>query len=191
MQSANEEEKQDLLNQMWRNGCINDTYEPGSTFKIITSAACLEEGVVTLNDTFSCPGYKIVEDRKIRCHKVGGHGTETFVQGIQNSCNPVFIDIGLRLGPDKFYDYFKQFGLLSLTNVDLPGEAGTIMHKKDDIGTVELATISFGQSFQVTPIQLATTVSSLVNGGRRITPHLGKAVLDKDGNEIETLKYLF
>lgn len=189
MDTLTDEEKQEQLNRMWRNGCINDTYEPGSVFKIITASACLEEGVVSLNDTFSCPGYRVVEDRKIRCHKVGGHGAETFVQGIQNSCNPVFIDIGLRLGPDKFYDYFKQFGLLSLTNVDLPGEAGTIMHKKDDIGTVELATISFGQSFQVTPIQLATTVSSLVNGGRRITPHLGKAVLDKDGNEIETLKY--
>lgn len=189
MDTLTDEEKQEQLNRMWRNGCINDTYEPGSVFKIITASACLEEGVVSLNDTFSCPGYRVVEDRKIRCHKVGGHGSETFVQGIQNSCNPVFIDIGLRLGPDKFYDYFKQFGLLSLTNVDLPGEAGTIMHKKEDIGTVELATISFGQSFQVTPIQLATTVSSLVNGGRRVTPHLGMAVLDKDGNEIETLKY--
>lgn len=189
MDTLTDEEKQEQLNRMWRNGCINDTYEPGSVFKIITASACLEEGVVSLNDTFSCPGYRVVEDRKIRCHKVGGHGSETFVQGIQNSCNPVFIDIGLRLGPDKFYDYFKQFGLLSLTNVDLPGEAGTIMHKKEDIGTVELATISFGQSFQVTPIQLATTVSSLVNGGRRVTPHLGMAVLDKEGNEIETLKY--
>ena len=189
MATLTDEEKQEQLNRMWRHGCINDTYEPGSVFKIITASACLEEGVVSLNDTFSCPGYRVVEDRKIRCHKVGGHGSETFVQGIQNSCNPVFIDIGLRLGPDKFYDYFKQFGLLSLTNVDLPGEAGTIMHKKEDIGTVELATISFGQSFQVTPIQLATTVSSLVNGGRRVTPHLGMAVLDKDGNEIETLKY--
>ncbi len=184
-----DEQLQDQLNQMWRNGCINDTYEPGSTFKIITSSACLEEGVVSLDDTFSCPGYRVVEDRKIRCHKVGGHGSETFVQGIQNSCNPVFIDIGLRLGPDKFYDYFEQFGLLSLTNVDLPGEAGTIMHKKEDIGTVELATLTFGQSFQITPIQMATTVSSLINGGRRVTPHLGMAVLDKEGNEIETFTY--
>lgn len=189
MDTLTDEQVQDQLNQMWRNGCINDTYEPGSVFKIITASACLEEGVVKLSDTFSCPGYRVVEDRKIRCHKVGGHGSETFVQGIQNSCNPVFIDIGLRLGSDRFYDYFKQFGLMSLTNVDLPGEAGTIMHKKEDIGTVELATMSFGQSFQVTPIQMATTVSSLINGGRRVTPHLGVGVLDKDGNEIETFKY--
>ncbi|MBA4699268.1 MAG: peptidoglycan glycosyltransferase [Ruminococcus sp.] len=189
MDTLTDEELQNQLNQMWRNGCINDTYEPGSTFKIITTAACLEEGVVSLNDTFSCPGYRVVEDRKIRCHKVGGHGTETFVQAIQNSCNPVFIDIGLRLGSDKFYDYFGQFGLLNLTNVDLPGEAGTIMHKKEDIGTVELATMSFGQSFQITPIQMAATVSSLINGGRRITPHLGKAVLDKEGNVVEELDY--
>ena len=159
-----DEQTQEMLNQMWRNPCINDTYEPGSTFKIITASACLEEGVVSLSDTFSCPGYRIVEDRKIRCHKVGGHGQETFIQGIQNSCNPVFIDIGLRLGAEKFYAYFKQFGLLSLTNIDLPGEAGTIMHNVEDIGLVELATISFGQSFQVTPVQMATTVSSLVNG---------------------------
>lgn len=189
MDTLTDEQVQDQLNQMWRNGCINDTYEPGSVFKIITASACLEEGVVKLSDTFSCPGYRVVEDRKIRCHKVGGHGSETFVQGIQNSCNPVFIDIGLRLGSDNFYDYFKQFGLMSLTNVDLPGEAGTIMHKKEDIGTVELATMSFGQSFQVTPIQMATTISSLINGGRRVTPHLGVGVLDKDGNEIETFKY--
>lgn len=189
MDALSDEEKQDELNRMWRNECINDTYEPGSIFKIITSSACLEEGVVKLDDTFSCPGYRIVEDRKIRCHKVGGHGTETFVQGIQNSCNPVFMDIGLRLGADRFYDYFKQFGLLSLTNVDLPGEAGTIMHKKEDIGTVELATMTFGQSFQITPIQMATTASSLVNGGRRVTPHLGVAVLDKNGKEIKKLAY--
>ncbi|WP_333791883.1 peptidoglycan D,D-transpeptidase FtsI family protein [Muricomes intestini] len=184
-----DEQLQDQLNQMWRNGCINDTYEPGSTFKIITTSAALEEGVVKLDDTFSCPGYRVVEDRKIRCHKVGGHGSETFVQGIQNSCNPVFIDIGLRLGADRFYDYFDQFGLFGLTNVDLPGEAGTIMHKKEDIGLVELATMSFGQSFQITPIQMATTVSSLINGGKRITPHLGMAVLDKEGNVVEELKY--
>lgn len=189
MTGITDEEKQDLLNQMWRNRCINDTYEPGSTFKVITSAACLEEGVVHLDDTFSCPGYRIVEDRKIRCHKVGGHGAETFVQGIQNSCNPVFMDIGLRLGADKFYDYFQQFGLLSLTNVDLPGEAGTIMHKKEDIGLVELATMTFGQSFQITPIQLLTTVSSIVNGGNRITPHLGKTVLSRDGEVLETFEY--
>lgn len=188
-ETLSDEELQDQLNQMWRNGCINDTYEPGSTFKIITSSACLEEGVVSLDDTFMCPGYRVVEDRKIRCHKVGGHGSETFVQGIQNSCNPVFIDIGLRLGADKFYEYFERFGLLSLTNVDLPGEAGTIMHKKEDIGTVELATMTFGQSFQITPIQLATTVSSIVNGGRRITPHLGMAVLDSSGKAVEEFEY--
>lgn len=184
-----DEQAQEMLNQMWRNSCINDTYEPGSTFKIITASACLEEGVVSLSDTFSCPGYRIVEDRKIRCHKVGGHGQETFIQGIQNSCNPVFIDIGLRLGAEKFYAYFKQFGLLSLTNIDLPGEAGTIMHNVEDIGLVELATISFGQSFQVTPVQMATTVSSLVNGGYRVTPHFGVSVLEKDGTEIRKLKY--
>lgn len=180
---------QDALNTMWRNGCINDTYEPGSTFKIITSAACLEEGVVTLEDTFSCPGYRMVEDRRIRCHKAGGHGSETFVQGIQNSCNPVFIDIGLRLGAEKFYQYFRQFSLLEQTGVDLPGEAGTIMHKVEDIGLVELATISFGQSFQVTPIQMATTVSSIINGGTRVIPHLGRAVLSREGEVLETLSY--
>lgn len=183
------EKLQDALNAMWRNRCINDTYEPGSTFKIITSAACLEEGVVTPEDTFSCPGYRMVEDRRIRCHKVGGHGSETFVQGIQNSCNPVFIDIGLRLGAERFYDYFQQFGLLDLTGIDLPGEAGTIMHQVENIGLVELATISFGQSFQVTPLQMAVTVSSIINGGRRVTPHFGKAVLDREGNVLETLSY--
>ena len=183
------EKLQDALNAMWRNRCINDTYEPGSTFKIITSAACLEEGVVTPEDTFSCPGYRMVEDRRIRCHKVGGHGSETFVQGIQNSCNPVFIDIGLRLGAERFYDYFQQFGLLDLTGIDLPGEAGTIMHQGENIGLVELATISFGQSFQVTPVQMAVTVSSIINGGRRVTPHFGKAVLDREGNVLETLSY--
>lgn len=181
------EEKQDALNQMWRNGCINDTYEPGSTFKIITSSACLEEGVVKLDDRFHCPGYKMVEDRKIRCHKVGGHGSETFVQGIQNSCNPVFIEIGLRLGTDDFYKYFEQFGLMGETGVDLPGEASTIMHKKENVGQVELATMSFGQSFQVTPVQMAATVSSLVNGGYRVTPHFGVQALDAKGKKIETL----
>lgn len=184
-----EEEKQDKLNQMWRNRCINDTYEPGSTFKIITASACLEEGVVSLEDTFNCPGYRIVEDRKIRCHKVGGHGQETFVEGVQNSCNPVFMDIGLRLGADKFYDYYEKFGLLNLTGVDLPGEAGTIMHKKEDIGTVELATMTFGQSFQITPIQLASTVSALINGGVRVTPHIGKSVISSDGEEEKGLKF--
>ena len=187
--SLSDEELQDQLNQMWRNRCINDTYEPGSTFKIITASASLEEGVVSLDDTFFCPGYRIVEDRKIRCHKVGGHGQETFVEGIQNSCNPVFMDIGLRLDSDRFYDYFEKFGLLKLTNVDLPGEAGTIMHRKEDIGTVELATMTFGQSFQVTPIQMAVTVSSIINGGTRVTPHVGMAVLDENGETVEAFDY--
>lgn len=184
-----EEEKQELRNQMWRNPCINDTYEPGSTFKIITTAAALEEGVLSLDDQFQCPGFKIVEDRKIRCHKVGGHGSETFVEGIMNSCNPVFIEVGLRLGPERFYQYFKQFGLLSKTNIDLPGEAATIMHQLDNIGQVELATISFGQSFQITPIQLATTVSSLINGGTRVTPHFGVCAKDENGKVVETFSY--
>ncbi|MCI9382093.1 MAG: peptidoglycan glycosyltransferase [Dorea sp.] len=184
-----DEKRQDALNQMWRNGCINDTYEPGSTFKIITASACLEAGAVKLEDQFSCPGYRVVEDRKIRCHKVGGHGAETFIQGIQNSCNPVFIDIGLRLGVDDFYKYFRQFGLMDMTGIDLPGEAGTIMHKKENVGMVELATMSFGQSFQVTPMQMATTVSSLVNGGRRITPHFGVRVLDEEGEEVKRFRY--
>lgn len=187
--SMSDEERQNALNQMWRNGCINDTYEPGSTFKAITASACLEAGVVRLEDTFSCPGYRVVEDRKIRCHKVGGHGGENFVQGIQNSCNPVFIDIGLRLGTDNFYKYFQQFGLMDLTGVDLPGEAGTIMHKKENVGMVELATMSFGQSFQVTPMQMATTFSALVNGGRRVTPHFGVRILDAEGKEVEEFKY--
>lgn len=187
--SLTDEELQDALNQMWRNRCINDTYEPGSVFKIITSSACLEEGVVSLDDTFFCPGYRIVEDRKIRCHKVGGHGQETFVQGIQNSCNPVFMDIGLRLGADRFYEYFEDFGLMKLTNIDLPGEAGTIMHKKEDIGTVELATMTFGQSFQVTPIQMAVTVSSIINGGNRVTPHVGTEILDENGKLVKEFEY--
>lgn len=187
--ALSDEELQEELNQMWRNGCINDTYEPGSIFKVVTATACLEEKVVSLADNFSCPGYRIVEDRKIRCHKVGGHGSETFTQGIQNSCNPVFIDIGLRLGADRFCDYFEQFGLLGMTGVDLPGEAATIMHKKENIGQVELATISFGQSFQVTPMQMAATVSSIVNGGTRITPHFGVRVLDDGGNVAEEFSY--
>ena len=182
-------EKQDLLNQMWRNGCINDTYEPGSIFKIITAAAGLEEGVVTMEDTFSCPGYIMVEDHKIRCHKTSGHGAETFVQATMNSCNPVFVTVGLRLGADNYYRYFNKFGLLNKTNVDLPGEAGTIMHKLENIGLVELATISFGQSFQITPIQLATTVSSLINGGNRITPHFGVETMDEEGNVTNTFEY--
>ncbi len=184
-----EKEKQDRLNQMWRNRCINDTYEPGSTFKIITMSAALEEGVAGLSDNFSCPGFKIVEDRKIRCHKTSGHGGETFVQAVMNSCNPVFIELGLRLGIERYYDYFQQFGLLTKTGIDLPGEAGTIMHKKDGMGLVELATVSFGQSFQITPIQLVTTVSSLINGGNRITPHFGVDIRDDQGVVIETLTY--
>lgn len=185
-ESMGDKEKQEMLNQMWRNSCINDTYEPGSTFKIITSSACLEAGVVTTKDAFSCPGYRIVEDRKIRCHKVGGHGSETFIQAVQNSCNPVFIDIGLRLGVDKYYKYFEQFGLMEKTGVDLPGEAGTITHKKEDVGLVELATMTFGQSFQISPIRMATTVSSLINGGRKVTPHFGVRVLDEKGEVVKT-----
>ena len=188
-ENMTDEQKQDALNQMWRNGCINDTYEPGSTFKIITASAGLEEGVVRLTDQFQCPGYKMVEDRRIRCHKVGGHGTENFVQGIQNSCNPVFIELGIRIGVDRFCDYFHKFGLMNLTGVDIPGEAGTIMHKKENMGLVELATVSFGQSFQVTPVQLAATVSSLINGGRRVTPHFGIQVRDRDGALLKVLEY--
>ncbi len=188
-EEQSETNQQDLLNQMWRNPCINDTYEPGSVFKTITTAASFEEGVVSLNDHFFCPGYKMVEDRRIHCHKRAGHGAEDFTQGIMNSCNPVFIELGLRLGVDNVYKYFEQFGLLNRTGIDLPGEASTIMHDKKNVGPVELATISFGQSFQVTPIQLATTVSSLINGGNRITPHFGVSVKDDQGNLIETLQY--
>lgn len=184
-----EEEKQDALNKTWRNQCINDTYEPGSTFKIITASAALEEGKVSLSDQFNCPGYKIVEDRRIRCHKVGGHGAEDFTHGIMNSCNPVFIEIGLRIGSDRFCDYFEQFGLLSRTNIDLPGEASTIMHKRENIGQVELATMSFGQSFQITPIQLATTVSSIINGGNRVTPHFGVETKNAEGEVTHTFVY--
>lgn len=184
-----EKEKQDACNQMWRNLTINDTYEPGSTFKIITMAAGLSQGVVHPDDRFSCPGFKVVEDRRIHCHKRTGHGAENFVQGAMNSCNPVFIEVGLRLGVDNYYRYFQQFGLMKKTGIDLPGEAATIMHKKENIGEVELATISFGQSFQITPIQLATTVSSIINGGRRITPHFGVKVTDEEGNLVKELKY--
>ena len=183
------QEKQNRLNAMWRNGCINDTYEPGSTFKIITAAAGLESGVVKPESTFSCPGFIVVEDRKIRCHKVGGHGAEDFILATMNSCNPVFITVGLRMGPETFYHYFEQFGLLKRTGVDLPGEAGTIMHDLENIGDVELATVSFGQSFQITPIQLLTTAASIVNGGTRVTPHFGVKVTDTEGNLIETLEY--
>lgn len=186
---VSDEERQELLNQMWRNTCINDTYEPGSTFKIITSAACLEADTVRLDRNFFCPGYKIVEDRRIRCHKAGGHGAETFVEGVQNSCNPVFMEIGLELGVDQFYKYFQQFGLMKKTGIDLPGEAGTIMHKKENVGQVELATMTFGQSFQITPIQLVTTVSAIVNGGTRVTPHLAMGVQNDAGEIVETFSY--
>ena len=188
-EAVSAEEKQNLLNKMWRNQCISDTYEPGSTFKIITAAAALEVGVVKLDDAFFCPGYKIVEDRRIRCARTTGHGAETFETGIMNSCNPVFMELGERLGAENFVGYFKQFGLLSKTNIDLPGEAGTIMHKTENIGPVELATISFGQSFQITPIQLVTTVSSIINGGTRVTPHFGVSVQDADGNTAKTFSY--
>lgn len=183
--ALNDEEKQAMLNQMWRNRSINDTYEPGSIFKVFTASAALEEGVVKEEDTFYCPGYKLVEDRRIRCARTTGHGSETFVQGVQNSCNPVFIEVGMRLGTENFYKYFEKFGLMGKTGVDLPGEAATIMHKKENVGQVELATMSFGQSFQVTPMQMATTVCSLVNGGKRITPHFGVAVYDAESGEKE------
>ena len=187
--ALSQEEEQDLLNQMWRNPCLNDTYEPGSTFKIITMSAGLEEGVVSLDDTFYCPGYKLVDDRRIHCANRRGHGSQTFVEGAENSCNPVFIEVGLRLGVDRYYKYFTQFGLMKKTGVDLPGEAGTIMHKKENMGNVELATVSFGQSFQITPIQLATTVSSLINGGKRITPHFGVSVESADGSYVKKIEY--
>ena len=186
-EGMSEEKKQDLLNQMWRNPCLNDTYEPGSTFKIITMAAGLAEGVVSLNDSFYCPGYKLVEDRRIHCANRRGHGAQNFVKGAENSCNPVFIEVGLRLGVDKYYQYFRRFGLMEKTGIDLPGEAGTIMHQEENMGEVELATVSFGQSFQITPVQLAATVSSLINGGRRVTPHFGVAVLNPDRTEGEKL----
>lgn len=188
--TLNDEEKQAMLNQMWRNRSINDTYEPGSIFKVFTASAALEEGVVKEEDTFYCPGYKLVEDRRIRCARTTGHGSETFVQGVQNSCNPVFIEVGMRLGTENFYKYFEKLGLMGKTGVDLPGEAATIMHKKENVGQVELATMSFGQSFQVTPMQMATTVCSLVNGGKRITPHFGIAVYDAEsGEKEETISY--
>jgi len=183
------EEKQNILNGIWRNGCINDTYEPGSTFKIITAAAGLEEGVITKESSFSCPGFIVVDDRKIRCHKIAGHGTQDFTHCMMNSCNPALISVGLRLGIDRYYAYFEQFGLKSKTGIDLPGEAGTIMHKKENMGNVELATVAFGQSFQITPVQLITTASSIINGGNRITPHFGVKTLDAEGNVLETFQY--
>ena len=182
-------EDMDELNNMWRNPCISDTYEPGSTFKIITAAAALEEGAVKLTDTFSCPGYIAVEDRKIRCHKAGGHGSETFVQGIMNSCNPVFITVGQRLGVESFYKYLERFDVLKKTGVDLPGEAATIMHKKENVGAVELATVSFGQSFQITPLRLMASASAIVNGGHSIVPHFGVGITDDDAKDIKKIEY--
>jgi stage V sporulation protein D (sporulation-specific penicillin-binding protein) len=184
-----EDDTQNLLNQMWRNGCINDTYEPGSTFKIITAAAGLESGAVTLDDHFNCPGYIIVDDRRIRCHKTTGHGSESFVDGFKVSCNPVFVNVGLRIGASTYYDYFTKFGLKQKTGIDVPGEAGTIMHSLDNIGNVELATISFGQSFQITPIRLMATVAGIINGGNLITPHFGVKTISADGSTIEEFVY--
>ena len=180
---------QDMLNQMWRNGCINDTYEPGSTFKIITSTAALEKGAVSLEDTFSCPGFRIVADRRIRCHKAGGHGSETFTQGLMNSCNPVFMDVGARVGIEGMYEYFEKLGLFEKTGVDLPGEAASIMHKIENVGAVELATISFGQSFQITPLQLLRAVSAVINGGNLVTPHFGMYTVDAEGNKKTVFDY--
>lgn len=188
-ENVSAEEKQNLLNGIWRNGCINDTYEPGSTFKIITAAAGLEAGAVTPESTFNCPGFIVVDDRKIRCHKVAGHGSQDFTHAMMNSCNPALITLGMRLGLDSYYEYFEKFGLKTRTGIDLPGEAGTIMHQKENMGNVELATVAFGQSFQITPIQLITTVSSIINGGNRITPHFGVKALDTEGNVVETFQY--
>lgn len=188
-QETTEESTQDLLNKMWRNGCINDTYEPGSTFKIITAAAGLESGAVRLEDNFSCPGFIVVDDRKIRCHKVAGHGAEDFTHAVMNSCNPVFIAVGLRIGVERYYEYFTKFGLKQKTGIDLPGEAGTIMHQLDNIGNVELATISFGQSFQITPVRLMTTVAGLINGGNLVTPHFGVKAVNADGTSVDEFAY--
>jgi stage V sporulation protein D (sporulation-specific penicillin-binding protein) len=183
------EKENELLNNMWRNACISDTYEPGSAFKIVTAAAALEEKVVELDDTFFCPGYKIVEDRRIRCHKVGGHGSQTFVEGIMNSCNPVFMEIGARVGVTNMYKYFSRLGLFNKTGIDLPGEAKSIMHKPENIGAVELATISFGQSFQITPLQLLVAASAVVNGGNIVTPHFGVQVKNPQGNLVKTFQH--
>lgn len=183
------DKQNELLNGMWRNACISDTYEPGSAFKIVTATAALEEKVVALTDTFHCPGYRRVEDRIIRCHKAGGHGTQNFIEGIKNSCNPVFMDIGARVGVDRMYYYYEKLGLFNKTGVDLPGEANSIMHKKDIIKAVELATMSFGQSFQITPLQLMVAASAVVNGGNLVTPHFGIQVKAPDGRIVKTLEY--
>lgn len=184
-----EQQKQDALNQMWRNQCVNDTYEPGSTFKIFTSSAALMSGTSSINDHFSCPGFKIVEDRRIRCHKAGGHGDQDFTHAIMNSCNPALMSMGLKMGPEMFYQYFSDYGLLDRTGIDIPGEASTIMHKLENIGEVELATMTFGQSFQITPVQLAVMASSVINGGKRVTPHFGIAVQDREGNVLREFEY--
>ena len=184
-----EKEKNDKLNAMWRNPCLSDTYEPGSAFKIITASAAFEAGKVTLEDQFFCGGYRVVEDRRIHCHKRTGHGAETFLQGIENSCNPVFIDVAQRLGADAFCDSFERFGLLEKTGVDLPGEAGTIMHRLEDIGPVELATMAFGQSFQLTPVRMAATVSALINGGHMVTPHIGVKLTNADESMEKVLTW--
>lgn len=184
-----EQKKQDALNNMWRNFCINDTYEPGSTFKLVTATAALEEGVVKLDDTFNCPGFRIVEDRRIRCHKVGGHGTETFKEGIMNSCNPVFMDVGARVGVANMYKNYQKLGLFEKTGVDLPGEASSIMHKQENVKAVELATMSFGQSFQITPLQLLRAASAAVNGGTLVTPHFGLYATDEEGNQTKKFTY--
>lgn len=188
-QNDTQQQKQDALNRMWRNHCISDTYEPGSTFKMVTAAAGLESGAVHTSDIFHCPGYVVVEDRRIRCHKRGGHGSQDFIHATMNSCNPVFVTVGMRIGSDTYYDYFQKFGLLHKTGIDLPGEAGTIMHKKENIGAVELATISFGQSFQITPIQLMTTAASFVNGGRRVIPHFGLREVSPQGKVLRSFQY--
>lgn len=180
---------QDYLNQKWRNHCVSDTYEPGSTFKVITAASALEANVVKLNDTFQCPGYKVVEDRRIRCHKTTGHGTETFVQGVQNSCNPVFMEVGVRLGTERLFQYLQKFGVLEKTGIDLSGEAATIMHQKKNVGAVELATMTFGQSFQLTPLRLLTSVSAVINGGRLVTPHVGVCMENIQQSYVRKLKY--
>lgn len=181
--------KQDLLNKMWRNQCINDTYEPGSTFKVVTATAALENNVVTLDSRFSCPGFRIVDDRKIRCHKTTGHGAETFLQGTMNSCNPVFIDVGLKVGVKKIYKELDKLGLLQKTGIDIPGEAGTIIHQIKNVGNVELATMSFGQSFQITPVQYLVAASAVVNGGKLVTPHFALKAENVEGDLVEKFSY--
>ena len=188
-EEMDDKKKQEILNGIWRNGCINDTYEPGSIFKIITTAAALEEDLVTVEDRFFCPGYIMVEDRRIRCHKYGGHGSVSFLEGIQGSCNPVFISLGLNLGIDRYYAYFQKFLLMEKTGIDLPGEAATIMHKKENMGPVELATVAFGQSFQITPIQMIGTAASLINGGTRVTPHFAVTSQTAEGNIIKNYEF--